>query len=339
MTGFERVKAAFKKQRPDRVPFYPIVSALAGKLIGADARTYYNDSDKLADAHIALYEELKHDVVALMWDLFVEVHAMGAEVEFVEDEVPRLRGYLLKDDKGRLGSLEIPDPAKAGRMPAYIAACKKVSGIVTESPVGGVICGPWTLATNLRGAENLIMDTATDPEFVHELMRFTVEIVKRFGEGVNSAGAGLSLSEAPASLSLISPKIFKTFVEPYLKEVIAYLREQRISVTLHICGFIDPIMADIASVGAVALSMDQPSSLEKMFEAGQGKMVVIGNVSTGVFVDGSREDIENEVKRCMASAKESPGYIMASGCEISPRGDMEKVKTFCTIAAELGKLD
>lgn len=339
MTGFERVKAAFRKQRPDRVPFYPIVSALAGRLIGIDARTYYTDPDRLADAHIALYEELKHDVVALMGDLYLEVEAMGAEVDFLENEVPRLIGYLLKEDKARLGSLDVPDPADAGRLTAYLAACKKVSGAVKESPVGGVVCGPWTLATNLRGAENLIMDTVTDPEFVHGLMRFTVEVVKKVGEGVNKAGAGLSLSEAPASLSLISPKIFRTFVMPYLKDVIAYLRERRISVTIHICGFIDPIMEDIASLGAVALSMDEPSSLEKMFEASQGKMAVIGNVRTNVFVDGTREEIEGEVKRCMEEVKEKPGFILASGCEISTGADLERVKIFCNAATELGKLD
>ena len=45
MTGFDRVKAAFKRQRADRVPFYPIVSGLAGQLIGIDAKTYYTDHE------------------------------------------------------------------------------------------------------------------------------------------------------------------------------------------------------------------------------------------------------------------------------------------------------
>jgi uroporphyrinogen decarboxylase len=287
MTGFERVKAVFKRQQPDRIPFYPIVSGLASKLVGIDTKTYYTDFDKFADAHIALYGEIKHDIVALMADLYMEVQAMGANVEFPEGDLPRLRSYLIGDKKA-LGSIEVPEPSRDGRMPSYLAACTKVSQAVTESPVGGVICGPWTLATDLRGAENLIMDTATDPDFVHELMRFCVEIPKKFGEAIKQAGAGLSLSEAPASLSLISPKIYKEFVLPYQKEVISYLRDKRISVTLHICGFIDPIMEDIASTGAIALSMDEPSSLEKMFEASGGRMVVIGNVSTGVFLDGTQ---------------------------------------------------
>jgi uroporphyrinogen-III decarboxylase len=48
--------------------------------------------------------------------------------------------------------------------------------------------------------------------------------------------------------------------------------------------------------------------------------------------------MEREVKRCMDQAKEKPGFILASGCEISPRADMEKIRHFCALALELGKL-
>jgi uroporphyrinogen decarboxylase len=335
MTGIERVRAVFKRQRPDRVPFYPIVSALAAQTIGKNARAYYSDPDILADAHIALHEEIRQDIVALMGDLFMEVEALGAEVEFVDDDVPRLRTYLLKD-KARLGSLGEPDVTKKGRLPAYLEACHKVSSAVGDSPVGGVICGPWTLATSLRGAEDLIVDTFTDPDFVHELMRYTTQVTEHLAEAVRAAGAGLSLSEAPASISLISPKIFREFVAPYEKQLISDLRERKISVTIHICGVIEPIMEDIASLGAVALSMDRPTSLEKMFDTSAGRIVIIGNVPTQVFMDGTRKDMEDEVKRCLAVGKERGAYILSSGCELSPRADLERVKWFCELASELG---
>jgi uroporphyrinogen decarboxylase len=256
-------------------------------------------------------------------------------VEYPEDDVPRLKSYLLKD-KAALGSLAPPDPAGSGRLPAYVEACRTGAAAVTESAVGGVICGPWTLATNLRGAQELIIDTVEDPEFVHELMRFTSAVTRSFGEAVTEARVGLSLSEAPASISLISPKIFKAFVLPYLKDVIGHFRERKSAVTLHICGFIDPIMDDIVSSGAVAVSMDQPSSLEKMLDACGDRCVVIGNVSTGVFIDGTREDIEKEVKRCMDVGKQRGGYVLCTGCEISPKGDLDKVRMFSELAASMG---
>ena len=335
MNGLERVKAAFRRKELDRLPFYPIVSGLAAEVIGVTTAEYYRDLDKMADAQVGLYEEIGQDVVVLMADLFMEVDAMGANVEFPEGDVPRLKLYLLKD-KSALGSLSIPDPMKSGRLPDYVRACGKAAKAVTDSAVGGVICGPWTLATNLRGAQELIIDTVEDPDFVHELMRFTTGVTKSFGAAVAGAGVGLSLSEAPASISLISPKIFNEFVLPYLKDVVAHLRENRTAVTLHICGFIDPIMADIVSSGAIAVSMDQPSSLEKMLDACGSGCVVIGNVSTGVFIDGTREDIENEVRRCIDVGKERGGYILCTGCEISPKGDLDRVKMFCELAASLG---
>lgn len=338
MNGLERVKATFRRKEVDRLPFYPIVSGLAAQLIGMTPRDYYTDLGNMADAQLKLYDEIGQDVVVLMADLFMEVDAMGAEVEFPVDEVPRLRSYLLRD-KSALGSLAPPDPASSGRLPAYLDACKKAAGTVRESIAGGVICGPWTLATNLRGAQELIIDTVEDPGFVHELMRFTVGITKSFGEAVSHCGVGLSLSEAPASISLISPKIFAEFVAPYLKEVIDHLREKKTAVTLHICGFIDPIMEDIVSTGAIAVSMDEPSSLEKMLYACGEKCVVIGNVSTGVFIDGTREDMENEIRRCLNVGREKGGYILCTGCEISPKGDIDRVRWFCDLASSMARVE
>lgn len=338
MNSLERVKATFKRQEVDRLPFYPIVSGMAAGLVGISTAEYYSDLDKMADAQIRLYEELGQDVVVMMSDLFMEVEAMGADLEFPADEVPRLKTYLLKD-KQALGSLKMPDPGGSGRLPAYVEACARGVSAVKDAPVGGVICGPWTLATNLRGAQELIIDTVEDPDFVHDLMRFTCDITKSFGEAVTGTRAGLSLSEAPASLSLISPKIFKEFVLPYLKEIVGHFKERRSGVTLHICGFIDPIMDEIVSSGAIAVSMDQPSSLDKMLTACGSRSVVIGNVSTGVFIDGSREDIEKEVSRCVHAGKDRGGYILSTGCEISPRGDLDRVKIFCELAATMGRFE
>jgi len=337
VTGIERVKAAFKGKPSDRVACYPIVSGLAARLVGKRPGDYYTDPRVLVEAQIALYEVLRQDVVVLMGDLFLEVEAMGARVEFPDDDVPRLRSYLLGEDKQRLASLGPVEPARAGRLPAYLEACRKMAAAISDSAIGAVLSGPWTLAVNLRGAENLIVDTSTDPEFVHRLMRLTTEIARRTGEAAGAAGVGLSFSEAPASLSLISPKIFREFVLPYEREVISHLREKRIGVTLHVCGFIDPIIEDILATGCGAVSIDEPSSLEKVLGAARGKAVVIGNVATGAFLDGPGEYLEAEVRRCLAAAAGADGFILASGCEISTRGDLEKVKRFCALAAELGK--
>jgi uroporphyrinogen decarboxylase len=337
VTGLERVKAAFKGRPADRVASYPIVSGLAAGLIGKKPGDYYTDYDVMLRSQVALYREMRPDVVVLMADLFCEVEAMGARVEFPEDDVPRLRSYLLGEDKGVLDSLAGFDPLGGGRMSGYLGTCARAAAEIKDSAVGAVLCGPWTLAVNLRGAENLIVDAATDPEFVHRLMAFTSGIARETGSAAAAAGVGLSFSEAPASLSLISPRIFREFVMPYQRQVISHLREKRVGVTLHVCGFIDPIMEDLLATGCAAVSIDEPSSLGKMLAAATGKAVTIGNVPTGVFVGGTREEIDAEIRRCLAAAEGRAGFILASGCEISTRGDLDNVRWFCTRAAELGR--
>jgi uroporphyrinogen-III decarboxylase len=70
-----------------------------------------------------------------------------------------------------------------------------------------------------------------------------------------------------------------------------------------------------------------------MLETCGEKCVVIGNVSTGVFIDGTREDIEREIKRCLSVGREKGGYILCTGCEISPKGDIDRVRLFCDLAS------
>ena len=42
--------------------------------------------------------------------------------------------------------------------------------------------GPWNIAVHLRGTESLLMDTYDDPAFVHDLMKFSTEVVRTVGD-------------------------------------------------------------------------------------------------------------------------------------------------------------
>jgi len=118
---------------------------------------------------------------------------------------------LLKD-QSQLVSLKVPDPKKDGRLPYFLELCDRVSaGVNKTAAVGLGHSGPWNLAMHLRGAEQLLIECITEPEFVHELMKFTTEVVRTVGDAVIEAGFLPSLGEAFASCSLISPEIYRDF--------------------------------------------------------------------------------------------------------------------------------
>ncbi|HHX51865.1 MAG TPA: hypothetical protein GX711_10540 [Clostridia bacterium] len=336
-TGAERVKAAFKRTFADYVPAYPILGCFTSKLIGTTARQYLQDAEIMAKSQMAAYEMFQPDIVVMMADLLMEAETLGTTLKFPENDVCQVEKHSLREDKGKLGSLSVPDPEKEGRMPLYLEACSQVRGLIKDVPVSSTLVGPWAIAASLRGVDTLIYDTFDDPGYVHELMRLATDTARAFGEAVITRKVSLSYSEATVSCSVISPQIYRDFVLPYHQELVNHFKEKRAGITWHVCGFADPILSDLVETGASGLSIDSMTSLEKSLEVGEGKTVIIGNVPTTSFLKASWEQIEGEVKKCFEAVNGRSGYILSSGCEVPPNSPVDAVKFFMDAARKLGK--
>ena len=340
-TGRQRVSSAFKKTftdqeiQIDRLPAYPIMGQCNAQLVGATIRDFLLDPKIFVKAQVAAYERYKPDIIVMQGDLLMEPEAMGNELRFPEDSMCISTKFVL-EDKGKLSSLQLGDPTKDGRMPVYLEIIAEAKKVITDSIVSGVLAGPWTIAIGLRGANELIRDAIKDPDYIHELMRFCTQMSIRFGEALYPLKAGLSYSEAPASCSLISPKMYRTLIFPYHKQIVDHFKEKKVGVGLHICGYTDPILEDMVNTGVTNISIDAPSDLGKAVEATRGKAVLIGNVNTNLFFSGSREEMEQAMTHCLDIVPKDSGYIMASGCEVPGVAPPEKVDWFMELANELG---
>ncbi|UCF28154.1 MAG: uroporphyrinogen decarboxylase family protein [Chloroflexota bacterium] len=340
-TGKQRVSAAFKKTftdkdpELDRVPAYIFTGACNAKLIGASVSDLLQDHNVFLKAQTAAYERYKPDIMIMMWDLSMDIEAMGNELRYPEDSMSVVTKEFLAD-KGKLSSVQVPDPKADGRLPGYLEACAALKEVVTEAPVSGVIAGPWTIAMGLRGANDLIVDTKMDPDFVHELMQISTEATKSFTQALSEIGIGVGYSEAPASCNLISPAIYRDFVLPYHKELVSYFKEKKIGVGIHICGNANPILEDMVSTGASNISVDSGTDLAKAAEAARGKSVLIGNVPTECFLAESKDVMKQAIEDCLAKAANDSGYILAPGCEVPTVAPPEKIDWFMELANEVG---
>lgn len=343
-TGRNRVSAAFKKtftdqeHRIDRIPAYPFTGHCNAQLIGASIGEFVLDPEVFVKAQLAAYERYRPDILLMMWDLAMDVEAMGNELRFPENGVSVSTKRAL-EDKGKLSSLRLPDPRKDGRLPGYLEALAEATEVVTDSIVSAVIAGPWTIAEGLRGTTELIRDALKDPDYVHELMRFCTQASIRFAEAIVPLEVGLGYSEAPASCSLISPKMYQTFVFPYHKQIVDHFKEKNTGVGLHVCGYADPILEDIVNTGTTNISIDAPTDLGKAVEICRHKAVLIGNVATDLFFEGSRDEMKQAIKACMDKAPKDSGYILATGCEVPAVAQPEKIDWFMELVDELGKYE
>jgi uroporphyrinogen decarboxylase len=300
-------------------------------------REILTDAKKSAEAHLAFYNRFKPDSLIVYNDIYLELEALGCELEFPEDSISHPKGPLLTE-KSQLARLKVPDPKKDGRLPYFIELCERVSAEVRKTGAMGLgHSGPWNLAMHMRGTEKLLVDDLMDPDFVHELMRFTTEVVKTMGDAFIEAGFGPSLGEATASCSLISPQIYHDFVKPYHKELHDYFLSKKVPMALHICGFIDPIMEDVLDTGINFISLDAPSSLKKLVDLSKGKVTIEGNVPTGLFADGSPEEMEQAVSTCLETAAGGSGYILASGCEIPYNSTEDRIEHYFKQGHRLGR--
>ena len=337
--GRDHVRAAYSRSFTDRVPVYPITSIINAKVAGMTIKEYLTNPKKFAKAVVASYERFQGDVVTMMADLVMETEACGSTVAMPEDDLAYVTKHIL-DDKKKLLKLKVPDPMKDARLPYYIEGLSLARPHIADAAAGSVICGPWQIAVNLRGAEQILMDTVDDPEFVHDLMKFTTEFAERYGTAINTeARVGLSYSEATCSLNLISPDIYRKFVLPYHQQLVKFFSEKRTGITLHICGYIDAIMEDLVATGISALSIDCYSSLKKLMKVSNRKLVIIGNVDILLFKDGTKKQIEDATKWCIDTAAPYSAFVLSSACEIPPTAPLENIDTFIEFAKNYGRYE
>ena len=108
---------------------------------------------------------------------------------------------------------------------------------------------------------------------------------------------------------------------------------------LHICGLVDPIMKDIVNLGIDWVELDGPSSLKKMVEESQGKVIIRGNIGAEIFSEGTKEQIEEAVKECIEIGAGTYAYVLSTGCQIPLNTPLENVNYFMKAAEKYGKFD
>jgi MtaA/CmuA family methyltransferase len=347
-TNRDRVVAAYKRSFADRVPVYPIVAAFAGTLDGLSIEEYCTNPTKAIKAMMNYYERYQPDVVLAYNDLAKEAEATGCKVKYSDYVVPSIESHVLQEDKAALARVPMPDPYRTARLPGFLEQCEALVKAAPPAAMGAVAVGPWTIAMLMRNPEVMLLDTFEDPQFIHDLMRWTTDFCKVWGDAIVKTRIGLSFSEPTASISLISPDNYREFIAPYHKELVDHFKAQKVGVTTHICGTTYPIFEDVIGAGFTTFSFDldqqadpalHVDQLTRFMEVSKGRAVAIGNVDATKFERATKAEIDAEVRRCLDAGARHSGFILSTSCEIPPRSSPEIVKWFMDAAHELGRYD
>lgn len=206
---------------PDRTPVYAQIHEFTMSELGIPAKRFYTTPEILTPATLEITERYGIDVGYVDYDVYnIEAEGLGQKVVYFEDHVPDVdRRVPLITGPDDLEKIKTPDFDSAGRF-ATIIEIQTIYTKLTGLPPSLQFCAPFSLAANLRGIQNLIMDMLTNPEFAKGLFDAIVEEVlapwilylkKIFPDASNIAG-----SDAMASLPIVNLKMLKEWVVPYI---------------------------------------------------------------------------------------------------------------------------
>jgi uroporphyrinogen decarboxylase len=332
--GKDYVDAAFARKRLDRVPtavfcsFVPVLDQL-----GLSTKEIRVEPDKFLQAMARTAELIPSDAMAyIVGDEALVAEAIGSGSGLTRKDViaQQKKGIHLLGDKALFAKFELPDLRQGQRLPYYVEFSRLAAADLKHIAMLPFTPSPWSTALRWRGIEDFIYDTEDDPDFAHQLLQYTTEFAKMVGEAILETGIGyVVIGEPSASCSVISPKMFRQWVKPYMQETVDHLKGmQQGQVILHMCGYADPLMNDLIDVGFDGISIDSPTSLQAMVEASQNRTVIIGNTSTEVFLNGTAEEIEKAVKENIDTAAEGNGYILCSGCQVPDLAPFENIGVY-----------
>ncbi len=326
MNSLERIVAAVDFRKTDRVPVVAQVFAHAATLAGEPLGDYVRDGEKLARCQLEALSRYGYDAVFSVMDLGVETEAAGSVLRHRPDQYPVVERYALHDDF-ETSTLAIPEPERDGRMPEMLKALRFLRReLGDEVLVVGCVAGPFTLTTQLLGAEKALFMAIDDFPRLEQVMDYATEVVIRFGEAQLRAGAHLPLVFDPsASPAMIPPRIFREFELPRLKRVFgAFAAAGATTGWLHIAGPAKPILPFYPQAGAGIANFDYCISAEEA-QSQLPTTCLDGNIRSLAFVDSTSACIGASADALVQAFGDRGGFILSSGCEIPAESRPENV--------------
>ncbi|MBS7612281.1 hypothetical protein KEJ27_08820 [Candidatus Bathyarchaeota archaeon] len=243
---------------------------------------------------------------------------------------------------GDLESYEPPDPFH----PDVVEMVDRIMRRIKDRDIAVIAqChSGWHMAFQVRGGiDKISIDLYRNPYFAKKLMEKIVEACRGFAKLMAEAGIdALFVTDdyADSRGPLINPKLFREYELPNLKDIVNIGKSYGIPVLKHSDGNLYPILDDIINTGIHALHPIEPGvmDLKDVKEKYGSRVCLIGNVDCKyVLPFGGEEDVRRDVRRCIESAAQGGGFILASSNSLHANVRVENIYVMVDEARKYGK--
>ena len=147
-------------------------------LAGVSSNRFFNDAEVFTRVQLLVSEYYNLDVPTNFWDVYnVEAEALGQTIQYPPNGLPDVnRSKPLIASPSDLDRITSPDPYTSGRLP-WVREINRHYQVLTGKLDRAYFTAPFSLAANIRGYENLVIDMHERPDFVHRLLIFLCDEV------------------------------------------------------------------------------------------------------------------------------------------------------------------
>lgn len=280
-----------------------------------------------------LIDKFSPDGIFPMMDLTVEIEALGSETNFPENANPSVAKPLIKNRED-LKILKGNWQGISGRMKVFIEVMEKIAKKYSIIK-GGYVIGPFTMAGELMGANDIAMQAMLNPELVSELVNFSLEVISEYANALFNAGADAIAVLEPLAV-ILSPKKYKEFSLYPFKKLVSNLNNKPL--ILHICGNTNHLIKSMLDSGAVGLSLDSGINFEELKKIIPQEITLMGNLNpVKIFLQSTPDQVAEATKSLKESMKDTKNFILSSGCDIPVNTPLKNIEAF--MKAARGKIN
>jgi len=185
-------------------------------------------------------------------------------------------------------------------------------------PMGGAYAPLDIIGDFLRGISNVVLDIRRYPDKVKKAAEALVEPIVNYGLSYKKKGFDLVM--IPLHLNeYLSPKLYKEFYWPTLKEVILRLGKEGIRSWVFFEGHHEQHLETILELpkgwGAAYF---EKTDVVKAKEVLQGHTCVVGGIPISLIVAGTPAKIDEYIKNLLEQVKPGGGFMLSTSIGSAP---------------------
>ena len=309
-----------RHEETERAPWVPFAGVHAGKLKGYTATEMLTDADKAFESLMEVNRLYKPDGQPVIFDLQIEAECLGCDLTWADDCPPSVSGHPLdgSDEEPPETPCDCKIPTKeSGRIPYVLDVMHRMKEVVGETTaLYGLICGPFTLASHLRG-NNLFTDMFDFEEEVESLFAFCNRVCMKMADYYIEAGMDVIAIVDPL-ISQISTAHFEQYMTAPYTELFAHIREKGAFSSFFVCGDATRNIEVMCQTAPDSISVDENVNLLAAKEISDKYNVAIGgNIPlTSIMLLGNQQDNMKFAVDLLDSVKVKKNFILAPGCDM-----------------------